>query len=548
LKEAIIISTKQRFPTEWTDEVMRELDREGFKVKVVVTEEPGAMAALEWAIPTMVVAYLLKPFFEAFFTEAGKDFYEMTKAELKKFITRNKAVKFKYIAATTSPNKLSQSYDQSLTISLKAQIHDRLTLTVLFNENTPEQENEQLLEGMFQYLDFFYRQAREQGEPSASTHQKLSPNEVYMIANNETKQWEILTGAQMRDKYRNKTQPAVSGSEPEHETVIQAPNSNIVTGEIFMSYSWDSPEHQQKVINLTNHLRTNGFNAVIDKMISQEKTAVNFVRMMHQAMASHRKIIVILSAGYKMKAETFTGGVGEEYEILINDIKKNEQKYILASFDGRGDDIVPLGLVGRDIVDLSKPGEQERLFEKLLDHKRYEFAEVGAHKPQLTTVSVQGFQVAAAVPVIPLPPVVKQTGNAGFMGQYYRDIELIMDFKFKNVSKKSVDGFAYEILVHRFLIEDYYRMGVSDDTFTFNEAYQAKVFAGQECKVKQLKFKVDTRTIHQLINSTITMKAFTDDGEHKEIFMFKDVVKVRPLGHYTAETAVPISKDLFVDE
>ena len=125
--------------------------------------------------------------------------------------------------------------------------------------------------------------------------------------------------------------------------------------EVFVSYSWDSEDHNQKVLAFTNHLRENGFEAQLDRMLSQEETAINFIKMMHKAMSEHPKVIVVLSKGYKEKAETFKGGVGEEYGILLNDISGNPNKYILVSFEERSDAIIPLGLKGRDIVDLSKP-------------------------------------------------------------------------------------------------------------------------------------------------------------------------------------------------
>jgi len=94
-------------------------------------------------------------------------------------------------------------------------------------------------------------------------------------------------------------------------------------GDAFISYSWDNEDHEKKILELTEHLRNKGYDVKIDKMISQQETATNFVKMMHQAMLNHQKIIVVLSEDYKRKAETFTGGVGEEYQLLLTDILKN---------------------------------------------------------------------------------------------------------------------------------------------------------------------------------------------------------------------------------
>lgn len=164
---------------------------------------------------------------------------------------------------------------------------------------------------------------------------------------------------------------------------VNSSSSSRKQAEVFISYSWDSKEHENNVGAFTNFLRKNGFDAQIDKKISQQETAPNFITMMHKAMAQHQKIIVVLSAGYKEKAEAFTGGVGEEYQILINDISQNPRKYILVSFEGRSSDIIPIGLKGRDIIDLSMPDETDKLFNKLMDQDEYIFSDVAPQKPVL---------------------------------------------------------------------------------------------------------------------------------------------------------------------
>jgi hypothetical protein len=51
--------------------------------RLLVRVEPvpmmGARAALEWLMPTAIVAYIARPYFESFLGEMGKDHYAMTK-------------------------------------------------------------------------------------------------------------------------------------------------------------------------------------------------------------------------------------------------------------------------------------------------------------------------------------------------------------------------------------------------------------------------------------------------------------------------------------
>ncbi|UTA69064.1 leucine-rich repeat domain-containing protein [Emticicia sp. 21SJ11W-3] len=142
---------------------------------------------------------------------------------------------------------------------------------------------------------------------------------------------------------------------------------------VFVTYCWtDKNEkndevHQTKVHQLVNSLRNNGFDATFDKAINDTSTANDFMRMMVENMHKNENIIVVLSEGYAIKANSFKGGVGDEYQLLIKDINKNPNKYILVSFNRRSDEIYPLALMGRDTVDLSNLDEEEvkRLIRKL---------------------------------------------------------------------------------------------------------------------------------------------------------------------------------------
>lgn len=542
MKEAIIISATESVPSEWVDDFIKEVDQENFKVKKIVAEDLGLMAAIEWTIPTLVIAYLLKPFFESFLSEAGKDAYIHAKASLKQLITKNREIKVTLHSATQSIHKLSKNYDQSLSVSMKARLHEHMTITVLFDENVTEEETLQMMDGMFQSLEMLYEQWQEAYPESEGSNEGFSRNELYMIVNNATKKWELLTKKQMSTKYRNViTLDDLSEKEDKSEP------QTITMAEVFISYSWDSPEHEQNVVNFTNHLRGKGFNTTIDKMISQEKTAINFVRMMHQAILEHPKVIVILSKGYKQRAENFTGGVGEEYELLINDIKKHERKYILASFEGRGDEIIPIGLAGRDIVDLSNPDEEKRLFEKLLDHKPYQFVDVAETKPVLETIAVQPFITKPlAIPISILPPRVTPTGNAGYTGDYYRDVELVMDIEFKNSSSKPVAEFGGVVSVHKSLVPDYRQYKTEGDMVLLDVNVERKVFPGQITSGRQWKFTLDMGNIHRVIDSEIKVTVFTDNGNDESRFTFKDLVYLKPPNKNWME-AQPLTIELFVD-
>jgi len=151
---------------------------------------------------------------------------------------------------------------------------------------------------------------------------------------------------------------------------VVAPLEIQTKDDIIILYSWDNEFHKQKVLEFACHLREEeGFPVTLDRWLSEEETAIDFIKMMHLAIEGFKKIIIVLSKGYKVKADSFEGGAGTEYGLIIKDIQTKPKKYILVSFEGISNDITPLSFRGRDTIDLSddKDGEWNKLRSKLRD-------------------------------------------------------------------------------------------------------------------------------------------------------------------------------------
>lgn len=64
--------------------------------------------------------------------------------------------------------------------------------------------------------------------------------------------------------------------------------------------------------------------------------------------------------------------MGREYRIILSEIDKMPNKYILVSFKGRDSKIIPNSLNDRDIVDVGNEGF-DRLYRKLNGQPEYLF-------------------------------------------------------------------------------------------------------------------------------------------------------------------------------
>lgn len=151
---------------------------------------------------------------------------------------------------------------------------------------------------------------------------------------------------------------------------------------IFVSHAWKNGRPDIRVLQFVDFLRTNGYDAICDVQMQQEKTAIHFTEMMADSLRKAELIIIVLSAEYKLKADNFQGGVGTEYRYIIDDFSRNQNRYVLVSFSGRQEDVTPDFLRGRDIVDLAvdEDNDYRELFSKLSGEAKYEFSPVSEKK------------------------------------------------------------------------------------------------------------------------------------------------------------------------
>ncbi|MGY4385157.1 hypothetical protein ACVWYN_002193 [Pedobacter sp. UYP24] len=190
MEEAITISWPNDIDDIDANEII-DLSTNDMVIKGVRTETE-LWAANEWIIPTTFVVAVTNLFFKSFFEEASKDIYKLVKSRLKEYIINRRESKTKLIAATSSPDKLSKTYDQSLSISLKARLHTKLLVNVLVSEKVKSEEMSDMLESIFHLLEVLYQDCQ-QDKPEEKIDSTIRPNEIYLIADPETRQLDILT-------------------------------------------------------------------------------------------------------------------------------------------------------------------------------------------------------------------------------------------------------------------------------------------------------------------------------------------------------------------
>mgnify|MGYP003108989436 CR=1 FL=1 len=115
---------------------------------------------------------------------------------------------------------------------------------------------------------------------------------------------------------------------------------------VFISYSWDSPEHKDWVLKLANYLTEKaGCNVLLDQYdLAAGKELTHF---MENGLEKADKVIIILTEDYKKRADNRQGGTGFEYSLIsqgLYDLQAKNNKFIPILRQGTKETSAPIYL------------------------------------------------------------------------------------------------------------------------------------------------------------------------------------------------------------
>ncbi len=153
---------------------------------------------------------------------------------------------------------------------------------------------------------------------------------------------------------------------------------------VFISYSQDSDEHKQRVLELTQALRTDGVDAIVDQFVTAPDQG--WPRWMADELAAAQFVLIVVSAAYRKKAEGQVPrgagrGVKWESHLTIQEIydaDARNHKFIPVLLDGIGDDAIPQVL--RAWTYYRWPADTEALLRRLFAKPKVVAAPLGPAK------------------------------------------------------------------------------------------------------------------------------------------------------------------------
>lgn len=135
---------------------------------------------------------------------------------------------------------------------------------------------------------------------------------------------------------------------------------------VFISYSWDSPEHRAWVTQLAMSLRQKGVEVVLDQW--HTRFGEDLPHFMARSVRECDRVLMICTETYVEKAQQRQGGVGYEQMLVTAQMMREvgTRKFIPIVRQSAFPRRVPDELAGRKYVDLSDGPEQHHNFEQLV--------------------------------------------------------------------------------------------------------------------------------------------------------------------------------------
>lgn len=188
----IAILHTESIPAEVFTEFVRIVSADKLNLHVEAREEGGLYAGLEWLIPTAVIVYLGKSYFDGFLKEMGKDHYNLLKDGLKTLRERLLGSSAPEITTASTPGKATKDQPYSLVYSILAQGEAGLRFKLLLQRGVSEREYEEILDSFLAFLDAYHAQSLERETVEKLRTSRVVGGTILLAFNQETNVIEFL--------------------------------------------------------------------------------------------------------------------------------------------------------------------------------------------------------------------------------------------------------------------------------------------------------------------------------------------------------------------
>lgn len=146
----------------------------------------------------------------------------------------------------------------------------------------------------------------------------------------------------------------------------QIGRNSALTPTVFISYSWDSEEHQHWIETFSKRLTKAGVKVDLDRWdIAPGDMIPHFMERIQRSDF----VLIICTPNYKQKSDTRCGGVGYESNIITAElyVDNKHRKFIPLLRVGPWREAAPIWLLGACYLDLQGNPYKESVYLELID-------------------------------------------------------------------------------------------------------------------------------------------------------------------------------------
>ena len=132
------------------------IDQSGLKYRIECREEDGPYAGMEWLLPTAVVLFITRSYFQAFLSEMGKDHYALLKKGLKSLHQRLIGDDAPDIKLVSTRGKTQTDNPYSFVFSIYAEVDYKRRIKLLIQEDLSQQDYEKIIDAFLEFLEDFH--------------------------------------------------------------------------------------------------------------------------------------------------------------------------------------------------------------------------------------------------------------------------------------------------------------------------------------------------------------------------------------------------------
>lgn len=196
----IAIFHTDSIPEEVFSDFVTTISTERLRLDIESREDGRIYAGLEWLIPTAVIIYIGKSYFDGFLKEMGKDHYNLLKAGFKSLREKLLGTSAPQMAVVSSAGKTRPNQPYSLVYSIMAEGNGSLRFKLLLQREVSEPEYDEILNAFLGFLEAYHSHAPEAEFAANLEAPRASGGIVLLAFNLETKALEVIDPIPRRPK------------------------------------------------------------------------------------------------------------------------------------------------------------------------------------------------------------------------------------------------------------------------------------------------------------------------------------------------------------